>query len=132
MSEDTRTVGAIRIAPPLTWPEIDGAPLNIHRNYDRDAVLRVVEDEVSTPDGPLLKRTADAIIPERQDSNHYHLTEQIQALIDRYCAGRTLAGFIDCTWGGGEDKWRIVVRDGRAVEVRPEWPVGARDEDSAE
>jgi hypothetical protein len=131
MSEDTRADGAIRIDPPLTWPEIADAPLNIHRNYDRDAVLRVVEYEVGTPDGPLLKRTADAIIPERQMSSHYHLTEQIQDLIDRYCAGRTLTGFIDCTWAGGEDKWRIVVRDGLAVEVRPEWPADAREDGAA-
>lgn len=127
MSEDTRATGAIRIDPPLTWPEIEDAPLNIHRNYDRDAVLRVVEDEVSTPHGPLLTRTADAIIPERMDSSHYHLTEHIQQLIDRYCAGRTLTGFIDCTWGGGQEKWRIVVRDGVATEVRPEWPADARE-----
>lgn len=126
MSEDTRATGAILIDPPLSWPEIEDAPLNIHRNYDRDAVLRVVEDEVSTPDGPLLKRTADAIIPERQDSSHHRLVEYIQDLIDRYCTGRTLTGFIHCTWAGG-DMWRIVVRDRRAVKVRPEWPADARE-----
>jgi hypothetical protein len=131
MSEDTRAVGAIRIDPPLTWPEIEGAPLNIHRNFDRDAVLRVVEDEVNTSEGPLLRRTADAIIPERQLSNHHHLTEDIQELVTRYCAGRALDGSIDCTWAGGEDKWRIVVRDGVVARVRPECPVGARDEDGA-
>ena len=131
MSEDIRAVGAIRIDPPLTWPEIVGAPLNIHRNYDQDAVLRVVEDQVDTPDGPLLRRTVDAIIPERQMSNHHHLTEHIQELVTRYCQGRTLTGFIDCVWAGGEDHWRIVVRGGVAVMVRPEWPVGARDEDGA-
>lgn len=126
MSEDTRVTGAILIHPPLSWPEIEDAPLNIHRNYERDAVLRVGEDTVNTPDGPLLKRTADAIIPERQGSSHYHLTEHVQELIDRYCDGRTFTGFLDCMWAGGE-VWRVVVRDGVATEVRPEWPADARE-----
>lgn len=130
MSEDTRVTGEIRIDPPIPWTEVaDEQWLNIHRNYDRDAVLRVVEEPVDTPEGRLLRRQVDAIVPERQDQSAYHLTEHVQDLVDKYGAGRTFTGFLDCVWARGDDRWRVVVVDGEAKQIRPRivWPDGTEE-----
>lgn len=128
MSEDTRVTGEIRIDPPITWGELHDERWALAG--DRDAVVRVETEEVDTPEGLLAKHRGVAIIPERQDQSAYHLTEHVQAIVDRFGRApdgtpiRTFTGHLECVWAGGEEMWRVVVEDGQAKRVKPifVWP----------
>lgn len=123
----THVTGEFAITPPLTWPEFkdsEFAPHNITNNYDPDLILRVTEESVDTPDGPLLRRTATALamreIDEYRASN---LLDQVQRAVDSF-PGRAFTGRLDCEGEENTDLWRVVIRDGRAVKIKPRivWP----------
>lgn len=124
MSEDTHAHGAIIIDPPIAWTTVACPVAWLAMPHDggpwRDALLRVVETQEATDDGILIRRTLDAIVPA--DLLGHHLLDQVQEIVDHFGAGRTFTGHLDCAYAGGEDVWRIAVRDGRAVEIRPTWP----------
>lgn len=123
MSEDTRITGAILIHPPLIWAELDDPALSGLLSIDdrqHDAVLRVVETVERTPTGTATHRVADAIVATTFPGAD--LTSDVQHIVNLFGANHTFSGRLDCVWAHGEDIWRVVVRDGKAVEVRPTWP----------
>lgn len=129
MSYTTHVTGEFTITPPLTWPEFKDskfAPHNIDCSYDPDLILRVAEENIDTDDGPLLRRTATALVMREIDEyNSRNLLDQVQKAVDSF-PGHAFAGRLDCEGEEGADLWRVVIRDGRAVEVKPQivWPDG--------
>ena len=127
MGYNTHVEGQFMITPPLAWPEFkdsEFAPHNIKDSYDPDVVLVVAEDNVDTPDGPLLKRTATALaMREIDEYRAYNLLDQVQKAVDSF-PGRAWSGRLDCEGEESADLWRVVIRDGRAVKVEPRivWP----------
>lgn len=132
MSYTTHVTGEFTIEPPLTWPEFkdsEFAPDNITESYDPDLILRVAEETVDTDDGPLLKRTATALVMREIDEyNAYGLLNQVQKAVDSF-PDHTFTGRLNCEGEENTDMWRVVIRGGRAVKVVPSivWP----DEDGA-
>ncbi|WP_037870708.1 DUF6205 family protein [Streptomyces sp. SPB074] len=120
----TLVTGELRITPPLTWPEIrasEYAPGEPHRH---DLVLLVREETVQTEEGPLLRRTAHALaLRPIEEYRAYTLVKDVQAAIDAH-PGHTFTGYLSCEGEETGDLWRVVIKDGRAVEVRPRivWP----------
>lgn len=123
----THVTGEFAITPPLAWPEFKDsgfAPHNITDSYDPDLILRVAEESVDTDDGPLLRRTATALVMREIDEYRaYNLLDQVQKAIDSF-PGHTFTGRLDCEGEENADIWRVVVRSGRAVKVEPRivWP----------
>lgn len=132
MGYTTHVTGEFAITPPLTWPEFrdsEFAPHNITDRYDPDLILRVAEESVDTDDGPLLRRTATALVMREIDEYRaYNLLEQVQKAVDAF-PGHTFAGRLECEGEENTDIWRVVVRNGRVVKVEPRivWP----DEDGS-
>lgn len=129
MGYTTHVTGEFAINPPLTWPEFkdsEFAPDNIIDSYDPDLILRVEEELVDTDDGPLLRRTATALVMREIDEYRaYNLLDQVQAAVDSF-PGHTFTGRLDCEGEENTDLWRVLIRDGRAVKVEPRivWPEG--------
>lgn len=130
MSEDTTVTGEIRIEPPIPWGELHEERWAL---AGRDAVVKVDSEETVVPDGVLTKHSGVAIVPERTDQNAYQLVEHVQAIVDRFATApdgttRTFTGYLHCRWKGGNEDWRVVVVDGRPVELKPVvvWPATGR------
>jgi hypothetical protein len=123
----THVTGEFAIEPPLTWPEFKDSefvPHNIDCSYDPDLILRVAEESVDTDDGPLLRRTATALVMREIDEYRaYNLLDQVQKAVDSF-PSHTFTGRLDCEGEESTDLWRVVIRDGRAVKVEPRivWP----------
>lgn len=127
MGYNTSVTGEIRIEPPLAWREFKDSPF---AGRDMDVKLRIDEETVDTDDGPLIRKTASAIVPAWEDSyKAYKLIEHVQQAIDAF-PGHTFTGRLECEGEENTDLWRVVIRDGRAVRVEPRivWP----DEDGAQ
>lgn len=128
----THVTGEFAINPPLSWPEFKDSPFtphNITKPYEPSLILRVDEEPVDTDDGPLLRRTASALVMREIDEYRARgLLDEVQQAVDSF-SGHTWTGRLECEGEENTDLWRVVVRDGRAVEVRPRivWP----DEDGA-
>jgi hypothetical protein len=127
MDYNTRVVGSFTITPPLTWPEIKDSPYapdNILSSFDPELMLEVTEEQVDTPDGPLLRRTAGALVMREIDEYRAHrLTEMVQKAVDAF-PGHTFSGYLHCEGQANADMWRVHIKDGKAVEVHPDivWP----------
>lgn len=111
MSADARISGRININPPITWAEL-------HDTIDflgRDIQLEVTAlDSVG----------ADAIVPTYNETNAYGLMDELDKAVGAWGktpdgAVRTFTGYLHVVWGVGADTelYRVIVRDGRAVEV---------------
>lgn len=133
MSYTTHVTGEFAIEPPLSWTEFKDscfAPHNIKISYVPSLILRVIEETVNTDEGPLLRRTATALVMREIDEYRDRgLVAEVQSAIDAF-PGHTFTGRLDCEGEFNTDMWRLVVREGRAVKVTPRivWP----DEDGAE
>jgi hypothetical protein len=129
----THVTGEFTIEPPLTWPEFKDskfAPHNAKSSWDPSLLLRVDETTVDTAEGPLLRRTATALVMREIDEYRAHgLLDDVQEAVDSF-PGHTFTGRLECEGEENTDLWRVVIRDGRAVKVTPRivWP----DEDGAE
>lgn len=127
MGYTTRVTGEFAITPPLTWTEFRDssfAPHNIEDSYEPSLILRVDEDTVDTDEGPLLRRTATALVMRDIDEYRAHgLLDEVQAAIDAF-PGHEWSGRLDCEGDRNGDMWRVLVRNGRAVKVEPRivWP----------
>lgn len=123
----THVTGEFAIEPPLTWSEFKDSPFtpeNVKDKWDVSLVLRIAEDAVDTDDGPLLKRTATALVMREIDEYRERgLVAEVQKAINSF-PGHTFTGRLDCEGEENTDMWRVVVRDGRAVKVEPRivWP----------
>lgn len=133
MSYTTHVTGEFAIEPPLTWPEFKDSkftPDNVKGKWDVSLVLRITEDTVDTDEGPLLRRTATALVMREIDEYRAHrLLDEVQEAVSSF-PGRTFTGRLDCEGEENTDLWRVIVRDGRAVRIEPRivWP----DEDGAQ
>jgi hypothetical protein len=127
MSYTTRVEGQFAITPALTWPEFKDskfAPDNIKDSWDPSLVLHIVEEPVDTPEGPLLKRTAVALVMREIDEyNARDLLKEVQQAVDAF-PGHEWSGRLECEGAENTDMWRVVIRDGRALKVEPviTWP----------
>jgi hypothetical protein len=127
MSYTTHVTGKFAITPPLTWPEFKNSPFapdNIARGYNRSLILRVSEETVDTNNGPLLRRTATALVMREIDEYREHgLVAEVQEAVDAF-PGHAFTGRLECEGEENTDIWRVVVRNGRAVKVEPRivWP----------
>jgi hypothetical protein len=127
MGYNTSVTGEIRIEPPLAWREFKDSPF---AGRDMDVKLRIDEETIDTDDGPLIRKTASAIVPAWEDSyKAYKLIDHVQQAIDAF-PGHTFTGRLECEGEENTDIWRVVIRDGRAVRIEPRivWP----DEDGAQ
>jgi hypothetical protein len=124
MSYTTHVTGEFAITPPLTWGEFKDSPFASGNWRDSDLVLRIDEESVHTDDGPLLRRTASALVMREIDEyNARNLMSQVQAALDAF-PGHTFTGRLNCEGEENTDLWRVVIRGGRAVKVEPRivWP----------
>ncbi|MEV8394789.1 MULTISPECIES: DUF6205 family protein [unclassified Streptomyces] len=127
MSYVTCVTGEFTIGPPLNWGEIKGSPFSPFPpagDNRIELVLRVDEETVETADGPLLRRTASALVMSEIDEYRADgLLKLVQRAVDSF-PGHTFAGRLECEGEENADMWRVVVRDGRAVRVEPRiiWP----------
>lgn len=129
MGYNTRYTGAIGIEPPLTWAEIKNSPYLPETAKDTwpDVKLRVIEQTTETDEGTLTRRYADAIVPVTDEPyKGYEIIATVQKIIDAH-PGHTFSGQFDCEGEEAGDLWRLVVRDGRAMQVKPQivWPEGS-------
>jgi Family of unknown function (DUF6205) len=127
MGYTTHVSGEFAITPPLTWTEFKDSPFaphNIRSHCDPSLVLRVDEKTIDTSDGPLLRRTASALVMrEIDDYRARNLVEEVQQAVDAF-PGHTFTGRLDCNGEDNPDMWRVVIRAGRALRVDPRiiWP----------
>ncbi|MFI7315189.1 DUF6205 family protein [Streptomyces hygroscopicus] len=132
MGYTTGVTGEFTITPPLTWNEIKNSPFSPYppAGDDRlELVLRVDEENIETDDGPLIRRTASALVMVDIDEYRAHnLLNVVQQAIDAF-PGHVFTGRLECEGEENTDLWRVVIHDGRAVRVEPRivWP----DEDGA-
>ncbi|TKK84594.1 hypothetical protein FDA94_28610 [Herbidospora galbida] len=130
----TRHTGEISIVPPLAWSEIKDSPfvcLPGQRGYGRD--LKIVLDETTeeTSDGTLIRRRGIAIAPvTTEPMKGYRIVEELQSLLNCHAEGQRFIGFIEAEGEDPGDLWRLMVKDGQAVQIKPRiiWP----DEDWSE
>lgn len=131
MSYTTRIDGQIDINPPLPWKQIKDSPLlpanNKQAGYS-DCLFHVVEEAVDTDDGELMRRSADALVPNYyiDDTSGRTLIAEIQSVVDAN-PGHEFTGMFECDGERPDDLWRAVVRDGRAVKFDAQifWPEGS-------
>jgi hypothetical protein len=126
MGYNTEVGGELTITPPLTWNEFKDSTFHVPTDAyaDLDVKLAVTEETVDTDEGPLLRKTATALVPAWcAPFKAYHLLEHVQQAIDAF-PGHTFSGHFGCSGEEAGDLWRVVVRDGRAVKVEPRivWP----------
>jgi len=115
MSDDARVSGEIRIDPPISQK----ARLTILRVLDFKDIDLKIDDE-----------TGNGVAIVSSYSSCRYLLEEIQEIVDTFGgAGRQFTGFLHVVWGTGSDTdiYRVIVRNGKAIEVRPQilWPVDA-------
>jgi hypothetical protein len=127
MGYTTHVTGEFAITPPLTWNEFKDSPFAPHNaktGYDPSLLLHVDESSVDTDEGPLLRRTATALVMREIDEYRERgLVDEVQRAIDSF-PGHAFIGRLECEGEENTDIWRVVIRDGRAVKVEPRivWP----------
>jgi hypothetical protein len=137
---DARITGRISIAPPITWGELHDKPW-AHQSgngHYPDVVVNLTTTKETTPDGEVFHHAGTEIITTGHETSAYHLLDELNRIVTTFDATpdgtrRTFTGFFHVVWAHGDEVYRVVIRDGRAVEVKPQivWPEGARDEDAA-
>jgi len=133
MGYTTHVRGEFAIEPPLTWNEFKDSPFSPYPPAGDDCielVLRVDEETVETDDGPLLRRTASALVMSEIDEYRAHgLLDVVQKAVDAF-PGHAFTGRLECEGEENTDIWRVIVRDGRALKIVPRivWP----EEDGAQ
>lgn len=122
MSEDTAARGRLTIDPPLTWAECTGLPVSTPDGGPNgwDVYLLLTEEQEPTDNGVAVTWTAGAIAVTSYPFRE--VLPEVQAIVEAIDDSHSITGHIECVYARGEDIWRIAVRDGRAVEVRPVWP----------
>lgn len=125
MGYTTRFSGEIRIDPPIPYEDIAGQGfVREGREWaTKDVRLKVVETPVDGTPGAY-RREAVAIVGLGDAYSLPHAVEHAQEIVDRWGPGRTFTGRLDAEGEEAGDIWRLVIRDGRAQEVRPQivWP----------
>lgn len=123
MSDSNHYSGAITITPPLTWSQIKDCK---DVPGAGDATLVVKETWIEDGDTRTVTSTASQIIATPLDGEARHLTEYIQAVVDRF-PDHKFGGHITIDWESGYGDpcpSRYVVRGRRVEEVKARlvWP----------
>lgn len=120
MGYRARFSGEITITPPLTWAEIK----HKSRRGLQDLRIRLHEDVTDTDQGQNRIVTGVAVAPGTTDEAYagYDMVPELQSLVDAY-GSHEFSGHIEATGEEG-DQWRLLVRDGKAIQVYPRvvWP----------
>lgn len=126
----TRFTGQIDIEPPLMWLEIKDSPFlpsraEAPRDY-RDAMFVVDEESIHTDEGVLWRKKAIAVRATAGDGKQvkaYSIVKHVQEIVDAY-PGHAFIGHIEASGEESGDLWRLVVRDGKAIQIKPRlvWP----------
>lgn len=132
MGYTTYVRGELTVSPPLTWDEFKDSPFYAASRGDaqRDLMLRVDAEEVDSPDGALIRRTASALVMAWEDEYRaYDLLKHVEEAVTSW-PGHTWSGRLECEGEENTDMWRVVIRDGHAVRIEPRivWP----DEDGGQ
>lgn len=121
--------GEITFTPPIPWSEVEGGPFDEApadaRGMQKEIKFRAVEEVRAEGEWRMTRRIAVAVVPRWEGQfKAYHLTEHLQELVDRFGEGRTFSGRFEVEGEDAADIWRLRVRDGRAVEIKPiiTWP----------
>lgn len=131
MSYTTDFTGEIRINPPIPWAEIKNSPFTERTDHytwypdSKDVKFEIEEIFTETDQGTLITRSAVAVISaEQEEPRGRDTTKHLQELIDAHGDGRTFTGHLDAAGERAGDLWRLQVRNGRAVVVKPRivWP----------
>jgi hypothetical protein len=86
--------------------------------------LEVSSETVTTDEGMLTRFTSDAIVPSTDDSfKVYSLMEDVQKIVSDF-PDHTFSGYLYVEGEENDDMWRLYVKDGKAIQVKPEivWP----------
>ncbi|GGN39171.1 hypothetical protein FHR83_006776 [Actinoplanes campanulatus] len=127
MSYDVRFTGEIGIHPPIPADDVIAAGFHAPGRFgDKDVAVTVIETPIDGVPGAY-RRQVTAIAACMGSYTAYKAVEHVQEIVSRWGEGRTFTGYLQ---GWGEepgDVFRIVIRDGRAVEVQPRivWPDGS-------
>lgn len=123
----THYTDQINIYPPIKWSEVKDSPF-VEKEDDRwgyvtkDVRFGITEERV---DEDTVRKYADRIEPTQDDEyKGYDIVEHVQEIIDTYGKDRKFSGYINAEGEETGDLWRLYVRDGIAVAVKPEitWP----------
>lgn len=120
MGYQARYTGEITINPPLTWEELDGIGSPVITLTD--VRIRCHDEDASTPTARVTIITGVAVVAAASLGAGYDMVADLQALLDTFGAER-FTGHIEATGEDG-DKWRLAIRDGKAIQVHPKivWP----------
>jgi hypothetical protein len=124
MGYEIRFSGEIRVDPPIPADAVTAAGFPEAGRYGgKDVAVKVVEVPVEGVPGAY-RRLVAAIVPCMSVYTAYQIDEHIQQVVSRWGEGRTFSGRIDCVDPIEGDQWRLQVRDGRVVTVKPRivWP----------
>ena len=72
-----------------------------------------------------------AVAADYSEGSGYDMVPELQSLVDAYGKSHQFTGHIEATGEEG-DQWRLLVRDGKAVQVYPRvvWPDDNQEGDS--
>jgi hypothetical protein len=122
----TRFEGEIIIDPPLAWGEVKDSPWLSDEHGD--VVLLLAEETVTedTDEGTSVftRKTGAAVVPVTDDSyKGYDIVRHLQQIVDAF-PGHIFTGYISAEGEEAGDLWRLAVKDGRAVKIKPRivWP----------
>jgi hypothetical protein len=127
MGYNSNVDGQIDVTPPLTWKELQEKGYSEDGRYTPDWTcvrLEVSSETVSTDEGVLTRFTADAIVPSTDDSfKAYGLMKDVQKIVSDF-PDHTFSGYLYVEGEENNDMWRLYVKDGKAIQVKPEivWP----------
>lgn len=131
MGYDSSLAGELTIEPPLRWAEYKDSPwYGVDRARNTGKALRLAEqrEKVETDDGPLERRTAEAVVfAWEYPVKMYDLVDELQALVDAF-PGHEFTGEMRGTGTDFGDIWLLRVNaDRKAERVLPTitWPDGS-------
>lgn len=98
----------------------DGLPGTLHRgDHDHpDLTIRFNEETRDTPDGRTTIITGVAVMPTYSEGSGYDMVDELQSLLNAFDGDHEFTGYIEAVGEEG-DRWRLLVRDGQAVQVYP-------------
>lgn len=117
--------GKITIDPPIPWSEMADSPYRDEDNGN-DTDAEIVTNSQYDKATDTFTRRGVAIQNRWEDhSKSYDMVENVQAIVDTFGEGRTFSGCIEADGEEAGDQWRLYVRNGKAVRVKPLilWPV---------
>lgn len=93
-------------------------------HYDHCVYVDYEQHLKDYEDYTAVKFIAPEIKPTNSNMKAYSIVEDVQKIVDTLGEGYMYSGYIELNGEESGDLWRIYVRNGKAVEVKPEivWP----------